>query len=435
MQHFKYKKPVNMKRIFLIIAITVFLTSCANELDIYPHSAISPKAVKDTDLPALERGMYSKCQNMPRESFILNDLMGGLLMGNTHASGSDLINQLTQIDDNVVRNTWNGYMIALSQVNNVLNIALDKEADETINRIKGTAYFFRAYIYVNLVTHWGEVPILEKATFQNVSRDPVAEVWKFIQSDLDKAELLLKPFTEVGDYYYVSQDAVIALKARTALYRGDKAEAVRLAESLIKKGQFKLDSFEKIFRKQPNSEIIFAFENLTEESKVKMSELFYNYSHPNKGSYIYRPTVNLTVLYEHGDNRKDVTWDTFGGQHCINKYPSGQTGTDPVILFRLSEMYLISAEAQGLSGLERLNELREQRGLSALSPAPSTEKDYIDAILSERTKEFLAEGHRYYDMVRTGHGSKIGLQDYQHLLPVPETQRIVNSMLSQNPGY
>lgn len=424
-----------MKKIILFSLVLALFTSCANELDIYPHSAISPDAVTGNDLPALENGMYSKVQNMPRESFILNDLMGGLVMGTTHATGKDLINQLTQIDDDVVQKTWNGYYTALSQVNNVLNITLKMDETADVNRVKGVAYFFRAYIYLNLVTHWGDVPILEKATLNNVPRNASSEVWQFIESDLDKAEQLLPPFTEIRDYYYVSKDAATALKARVALYRGDKQKAKEIAESFITKGQFKLDKFDKIFRKQPNSEVIFAFENLTEESSVLMSALFYNYSHPNKGSYIYRPTIDVTVLFDDEDNRKTISWDTFGGQNCFNKYPSGQTGTDPVILVRMAEMYLISAETQGLAGLPRLNELRQARGLGALSPAPTTEEEYMQAILLERSREFLTEGHRYYDYVRTGHASDIGLQDYQKLLPVPESQRLVNPELTQNEGY
>lgn len=83
----------------------------------------------------------------------------------------------------------------------------------------------------------------------------------------------------------------------------------------------------------------------------------------------------------------------------INKYPGGEVTTDPIIITRLGEMYLISAEAQGLSkGLTRLNELRNFRGLPSVHPA--TEEDFIDAILNERHTELLAEGFRWFDLVR-----------------------------------
>lgn len=424
-----------MKKYILLIISAIIFLSCSDMLDIYPHSAISPGAVKDKDLPALANGMYNKVQNMPRESFILNDLVGGLVMGKLNANANDLINTITKIDDATIRSTWNGYFLALSQVNNVLSITSNMEMTPEVKKVKGAGHFFRAYIYVNLVTHWGNVPILEESTMDNIPRDQAENVWQFIERDIEKSIELLQPFTEVGNYYFVSQDAALALKARVALYRGKKAEAAQIAEDLITKGQFKLDDFEKIFRKAPNTEIIFAFENLTEESSVKMSELFYNYSHPNKGSRIYRPTMQIVTLFDDTDNRKLISWDTFGGEDCFNKYPSGQTGTDPVILFRAAELYLISAEAQGLAGINRLNELRNKRGLANISPAPATDDEYLDLILVERSKELLTEGHRYYDMIRTGRADEIGLQGYQTLLPIPESQVLVNPLLGQNEGY
>lgn len=423
-----------MKRIitYTIVALLAF-SSCSDRLDIYPHSAISPDAVTDSDLPALANGMYNKCQNMPRELFILNDLMGGLLMGKTHVAGKELIDQLTQIDNDVVKNTWNGCFIALNNVNNVLNITLNRAETPEVRRIKGSAYFFRAYIYLQLVTHWGDVPIIETSTLENVPRNSAEEVWALIKADLNRAEALLSPYSEVSSNNFLSREAATALKARVALYTGNKVEATTWAEAVINNGMFALADFDKIFRNEANNEVIFAFKNLTEESNVKLSELFYNYSHANKGSYIYCPTIEVSLLFDDNDKRKTVTWDTFGGQNCFNKYPSGQTGTDPFIVTRLAEMYLISAEAQGLKGLKRLNELRKMRGLADVTPA--SEQEYMELILEERTKEFLTEGHRFYDMVRTGNAGSIGLQDYQLLLPIPESQRLVNTELTQNPGY
>src|SRR5690606_30108212 len=159
-------------------------------------------------------------------------------------------------------------------------------------------------------------------------------------------------------------------------------------------------SFEKIFRKQANNEVIFAFENLSEESSINISDLFYSYAHPNKGQGNYRISDKTLKLFSESDKRRAMTIINIAGTECINKYPSGQTGRDPVIISRISEMYLISAEAQGLqNGLGRLNELRNYRGLNSISP--SSENDYVDAVLAERQLELLGENFRYFDLVRT----------------------------------
>ena len=46
-------------------------------------------------------------------------------------------------------------------------------------------------------------------------------------------------------------------------------------------------------------------------------------------------------MYDDKDKRKEVSIINVGAEPCINKYPSGQTGTDPVVMSRLAEMYLI----------------------------------------------------------------------------------------------
>ena len=142
-------------------------------------------------------------------------------------------------------------------------------------------------------------------------------------------------------------------------------------------------------------------------------------------------------MYADNDLRKDISITTLDNLNFINKYPSGQTGSDPVVISRLAEMYLISAEAQGLNGggLERLNELRNKRGLEGVSPA--NEADFLDAILKERRLELLAEGFRWYDLVRTGKATAtLGTKDYQCLMPLPSRELLYNPNLKpNNPGY
>lgn len=427
-----------MKKIIFILTV-VLLSSC--ELDVPPHSALSASSVTPKDVPALTNGVYRNCQNIKRESFILNDILGGLVQRYTHSSAKESIDYYLQIKNDDLAGIWSSYFKTLAKVNDLIIATENLPEDEDVLKAKGAAHFFRAYIYLQLVTHWGDVPILEKRE-EFPSKSPAGSVWAFIETDLNLAIGFLKSFSESGQgYYYVSKEAAMGLKARMLLYCNRKPESAALAESLIAQGQFTLDSFENIFSSESNAknaETIFAFLNLTEESSTNLSSLFYNYSHPNSGSYFHRPTSAILTLFDNEDNRKAISWDNqYGGVNYFNKYPSGQTGTDPVIIVRIAEMYLISAEAKGLNGggLARLNELRHKRGLGDVTPAPATEDDFIEAILKERDLELLTENHRYYDLVRTGKTDKIGLEDYQKLLPIPEEQRVLNPYLGQNTGY
>ncbi|TDQ80210.1 RagB/SusD family nutrient uptake outer membrane protein [Sphingobacterium yanglingense] len=423
-------------QILYILACTSILSvfsSCADKLDLYSHSAMAPDAVTANDIPALRLGMYNNMQNDPGvHNFIIFDLLGGDLQTGSNSSPINLINSTLSPLNSIVSRGWNGYYSSLYQVNNVLSICQAQPESSIRNLTIGEAYYFRALNYYNLVTRWGDVPVLPDNTLEKPFRDPKEQVWAFIESNLAEAA---KYLGSSKSYYYISADAVKALQARVYLAQGKKAEAAAAAESLITSGKYALDSFEKIFRKQANTEVIFAFENLSEESSINISDLFYSYAHPNKGQGNYRITTETVNLFASTDKRRNMTIVNIAGTDCVNKYPSGQTGRDPVIISRISEMYLIAAESLGLSnGLSYLNTLRQFRGLPIVSP--SSEADFLTALLHERQLELLGENFRYYDLIRTGKAvSTLGILPYQTLLPIPGSELQRNTNLKPNPGY
>lgn len=426
-----------MKKILPLIASVVLMTAgCARLLDLEPSSAVSPSAVGTKDIAALRSGMYFKVQESPTKySYIMFDLFGGELTNKSSTNPLDLISTLASSNNGIIEGQWEGYYKALMQVNNVYSIAQGLPEGAERNKMLGECCYFRAYLHLALVTRFGDVPLMRENTDAKVARTPAEEVWKFIEEELDVAMKLLGAPEE--GFYYLSADAATALRARVALYRGDRALAAELAESLIADARYNLSNYEDIFRGKPNDEIIFAFSCLTsDQSGIAIGAMFYSYNHPNSGSYEYVPSAEVMSMYDESDNRKDVSVMVLDNLPSINKYPSGQAGTDPVIISRLGEMYLISAEAKGLEdgGVDRLNELRTFRGLSRIYPASETE--LVNAVIEERRRELLGEGHRWYDLVRHGKAVEVlGIQKHQVLLPVPASERRVNENLTQNEGY
>jgi hypothetical protein len=422
-----------MKKTDFLIAVIMIFSSCSKQLNIYPHSAVSIENISSKDVDQLLNGVYNKVQNAPqRESYIMFDLIGGNLIQARGSGGIlPLINSILRPEGSMMSAAWNGYYSALYQVNSLLEAASALPPSQKKDEVLGIVHFFRGYIYYNLVTRWGGVPILKKNTQDKVARDSEKEVWSFVESELQQA---IDGAPSFSGYNYVSKQAAMALMARTKLAEGKKSEAAALAEEIINSGIFKLDDFTKIFRDQDNREEIFAFSNLTAESSITISTLFYTYAHPVKGSYVYAPSNDVMNLYDDADKRKSISIDIYEGNNVINKYPSGQSGTDPIIITRLAEMYLISAEAQGMQGLNRLNELRNARGLTAVHPA--NDSDYLNDVYTERRRELLAEGFRWYDLVRTGRArQELGISEAQLKLPLPEKELVLNPLLEQNPGY
>lgn len=425
------------KNILVLLSMIFVLASCSGMLDQYSHTAIAPDAVTESDLPAVRTGMYNRVQEAPGTlTYVIFDFVGGDVNQKEYTP-IQLINAQLK-SGSTMSGEWNGLYSALYQVNNTIYIANRFPQSSIAKTTLGEAHYFRAWLYMCLVTRFGGVPLITENTLEIVPRASAADCWEQIYKDIDTAIDLLGTSSS---YYYVSQDAAKALKARICLYMGKKTEAHALAEELITCGRYKLDDFETIFNTYPtrknNSETIFAFLCQDDaQSSIKIGNEFYSYDYVHKGKGTYTIPATFFDAWEAGDNRKSRSVIYEGGYYRLNKYPAGQGGTDPVNVSRIAEMYLISAEAQGYpNGVARLNELRAERGLGAA--AATNEASFMDAVLKERRFELFGENHRYYDLVRTGKAiEEIGIKEFQLLFPIPDTEITKSKkILTQNKGY
>ena len=383
----------------------------------------------------LTTGMYNIVQYKPTfNGWALFDLIGGDLIrtGATNVNTPKLMVE-GAIDPNksIVTSPWNGYFAGLYQINITLEY-IEKLPDiSEKNTMLGTCHFFRGLYYYNLVTRWRNLPIIRSSKGGELeAQRSEEEVWEFVAEELNKAIALLPTFTNKN---YVSLEAAKGLLARTYLSMGRKKDAVELAESLIKDSRFSLCDFTDIFRGAYNTEEIFTFANLLQEGRVNFSSYYYTKESGVGGAYNFCPTAEAMSMYQESDKRKDISIGYQGSNPVLNKYSSGDAGRDPIYIVRLSEMYLISAECLGLhDGLNRLNELRQFRGIDRLNP--SNEEEFLDAILNERRLEFFGEGFRWFDLVRCGkYESTVGVDSKYTILPIPARELSLNSNLRQHP--
>ncbi len=114
--------------------------------------------------------------------------------------------------------------------------------------------------------------------------------------------------------------------------------------------------------------------------------------------------------------------------------------------FRLSEIYLIKAEALNELGqtgpaAALLNSVRG-RAFSPAKPisAGISQVALRTAIFNERLFELMVEGKRRQDLIRAGQFTlpwfnKVQREPYRILMPIPQTQIETNPLLVQNAGY
>ncbi len=144
------------------------------------------------------------------------------------------------------------------------------------------------------------------------------------------------------------------------------------------------------------------------------------------GSYQVEPTAKIINAFETGDVRKSVSI-AFNNANpplpYVNKYQRLSAGTDAnIIALRLADIILVRAEA--LNGLQQtsdatdmLNIIRRRAFNLPLTTAsvrdfPSADDiakgyDLTLAIENERMKELCFEGHRFYDLARTGRAQAV----------------------------
>ena len=419
-----------MKKIIytLIMSVAVCLTTVScNVLDQYPHNGVSRDNLTKEDLGLLHVGLYCYSQYKPQfEGYFQNDMAGGDF---TRGGGSSFATPELWIRDAILPTSgwastpWTGYYAWLYQVNEFITAAQSKANDPDIREMLGDAYFFRGLIYYNLVSKYRNVQILRKATNEPIPNTTEAEGWAFVEENLTNAINMCANFTNKN---YVSVQAAKALMARTLLAQDRKSEAADLAVELIGYPSFQLEDFELIFRGGENKEEIFTFINSSEESGINFASQFY------QPATTYVPTREMIELYASTDKRMNISVWADGDETVLNKY-NNISSTNPIIITRLAEMYLIAAEGKGIAGggLNYLNELRAKRGLAAVEAKNDTE--LLTAVLHERRLEFLGEGFRWFDLVRTGRFTEeLDLSQKYTVFPIPQRERDLNPNLAQN---
>ena len=181
--------------------------------------------------------------------------------------------------------------------------------NETLRtRMKAEARFIRAWLYLQLTTWYGDVPLFEKditlEESKSISRTPKAAILTFIYDELDEVEAVLPTNTEYAeaDRGRITKGAAIALKARAYLYQNDWANVVAACEKLIgntSNGTYALfSSYEGIFKPENeyNSEVILDYQYVP---SVRVWEEMYDLAPLSVGARINSkaPTQELVDDY------------------------------------------------------------------------------------------------------------------------------------------
>ncbi len=144
---------------------------------------------------------------------------------------------------------------------------------EDLIRMKGEAYFIRAYCYFELFRRYGGVPIIDRVLEVtddfNIPRASVEDVVNFIAQDCDRAAAILPPTYASSQLGRATKGAALTIKARALLYLasplhnpgGDIAKwqaAADASQAVMDLGVYALNSnYVNLFHTRFGDEVIF----------------------------------------------------------------------------------------------------------------------------------------------------------------------------------
>jgi len=396
-----------------------------------------------------------------------------------------------------LKNIWDWLFAGVNRANYILEFK-DKTDFPNKNQVIAEARFLRAYYNFELVKFFGPIPLSGDKRFKlddekTIPRSPVAEVYASIESDLLFAIDNLNPVAAQSGR--ATKGAAQALLGKAYLYQEKFVNASTVLDQLITSGSYSLvANYSAIFENSGENgpESVFEIQYTDAEgasftclqcSEGNVAVGFNgvrNLSAPlyDSGFSFNVPTQKIVDAFEVGDNRKSVSIldivafaaaNTTYNNNAGVKYGIGykHTGyynrkyiprqgdqnigdanlTNPnnYRSIRYADVLLMAAEAFNRGGIndgkarEYLNQVRRRAFGDNNHDISASGAALTDFILAERRVELVGEGHRFFDLVRTGKAAQeiTGFTTGKNeVFPVPNEEiRFSNGNWQQNPGY
>jgi len=431
----------------------------------------------------------------------LNVLLGEIASDNTLAGGesaTDVVG-IQEVDDMIhtplnsqLRDIWNWMFAGVNRANYILEFK-DKTDFVGKDALLAEATFLRAYYNFELVKWFGDIPFKVDERIQfgeqfTIDRTPKATVYAQIEADLIFAAANL-PYTQAVKGR-VTKGAAQALLGKAYLYQNKFTESAAILDDLILNGPYDLVAdYNTIFEEagENNIESVFEVQYFEGEGAsfdcLQCSEgnvaVGFNgvraYSGPDfsSGFSFNVPVQEVVDAFEAGDLRKDVaildinawatdTGATFGtgnehtGYYNRKYIPRKRSTTaagdrnltnpNNYRAIRFADVLLMAAEAFNKSSTPNdakaqnyLNRVRERAFGNSANNITATGATLYNNILSERRVELVGEGHRFFDLVRTGKATQEidGFEaDKNEVFPIPAIEiQLAGNRWDQNPNY
>ncbi len=485
-----------MKKIYISMFVLsgLLFSACSDDfLDVNPTESIPAdldEINNDTGATGLLTAVYNQFLGWDMSSFgwnavtsiISDDADKGSDPGDA-GTDKDIIDALTyNASTPSFQSTWDANFAGINRCNQALDILpkLDKVTSTLKTRLEGEAKFMRAFMYFTLVKGYGGVPIIDHLSGVPISdadremqltRKPAADVYTFIEKDLNDAIAALPERSAYAaeDKTRASKGAAYALLAKVSLYQKKWQAVIDNCNKVT--GYSLVADYSLQYKKEGEfgPESIFEINGVGSTSSPGFGIGNYSVSQAPRGAGGWgwgfnTPSQGLADAYETGDVRRAATIIFRGSvlydgrevpstvanpMYNYKAYSSdfyNQEFTDTNLRYlRYAEVILMKAEAlnelgQTSEAIPLVNLIRHRAGLDDTPFTSQT--DVRKAIYKERRLEFAFEHDRWFDIVRTGQAEaamaadgKTFIVGKHELWPIPTTfLREAAGYSQQNPG-
>lgn len=459
--------------LYMILLSVLITSSCTKELIQYPETEKvagnfyrneeeMEEAVNATYAALQEEGVYDIAL------LAIGEIPGEDAYDETPANDGGVYGMLDTYTviptSSLIASVWEESFIGIQRANIVLNrIQTVSYSDEATRQSRiGEMQFIRALLYFNLVRIFGDVPLVvdevdDPQTYFGQGRTDKTEVYTQIKADLSEAIANLPIRTEANKNH-VFRSAAQTLLGKVELTLGNHAKAREYLLAVVEQNPVHalLDDPGQVFAlsNELNKEIIFSVQFASGINSNSEGTDAYRMFNPTgrvegnmagtKGHGVLKG--EFYSLYTSDDKRKDVYVKTLASGLAYNNKIAVPTtvitdsGSDFVVL-RYADVLLMLAEIENELGdpdaaIGYLDKIRLRADIGEYAREHTKEAVFAEIDL-QRRKELVFEGHRWFDILRTGRARTVlGITNEDKLLlPIPASQIAADKSIIQNLGY
>ncbi|MFT3824941.1 MAG: RagB/SusD family nutrient uptake outer membrane protein [Chitinophagaceae bacterium] len=491
--------------IYLLICLPLLLgtASCKKWADLKPSDGIISENYWQTKEQVLAAvvGCYSslladpngKSKQLPELLFLWGELRADMLATTASTTAEEIaIMNVNAVSSNTITD-WTAVYRTINYCNIVIDYApkvLDRDktfTEAALNAYLSEAKALRALMYFYLVRTFGDVPLKLASTSNDneivsLAKSSKDEVLAQIIKDLNEAETgaVLTYGIQSYDKGRITRYTINTIQADVYLWMDKYNECVTACNKVIDSKKFGMLTsstawFTNVFRNGNSNESIFEFQY----SSQKLNTFYTMFAVGSKRFIASNRVMDMIYGTDESGSFKDIRGDgcsVRAEDNLIWKYV-GKNGSDLIasgdsythwFAYRYPDVLLMKAEAlaelnQGAEALSLVESVRTRAQALQVTnddPDPSNKEAVAQFVLAERSREFMFEGKRWFDVLRYVKRNNYARIDYlmdmisnvvpanmiktaqaklrdanSNYLPIYDYELQTNKLLVQNPFY